>query len=150
MHQKLEDRARQLASSVNRSRIGRFSTVGIALTVFGAVFIWVFEVVGLRTDIGNLLQAVISIELNFLLSDIWTWGDRRHESRLTSKLVRYHLVKFGVTIPLNQLIYIGTLVITQSWLLAYLVSTGVITVINWVAGNRFVFRSQKSGEISPK
>lgn len=133
-------------------RFASFGSIGIALTVFGAIFIEIAVKLGMSAEMANLIQAIISVVLNFLLNNATTWRDRR-ESSFRSRVGRYVIAK-AISIPLNQFIFIGALrffdavLATQfnflsNTLFAYLASTGAIMVYNYVVGDKFVFRKKK-------
>ncbi len=121
------------------SRIVKFGIVGLALTIFGAVFIAVAVPLGMSPEAANLVQALISVTLNFILSNRLTWNDRKH-GRLVFRVTRYTLSKV-VSITLNQEIFKLALKLTTPQG-AYWISTGFITIYNYIVNEFFVFRKK--------
>src|SRR5580700_1048638 len=81
--------------------------------------------------------AVASIEASFALNRWLTWRDRG--GRLWPALARFNAQK-AVTIGLNLALYALLIRLRVNYLLANAGLTGVFTAVNYVAGDRLVFR----------
>jgi len=114
-----------------------FSAIG------GFVFLLGFGLQAALTGYGHVLpvvsyavQAVVSVETSFLLNRWLTWRDRDIPFRLA--FARFNIQK-TVTIALNLALYTGLLRLGMNYLVANVVLTAVVTVVNYVAGDRLVF-----------
>lgn len=150
MSQNIGSRIRALVARVIRGRISSFALIGLALYLFGAIFIEIaFQRWHWSIDAANFVQAFVSVVMNYLLNYVLTWRDRRKKS-FRHRTIRYILAKL-VTVPLGQLVFttahvgLGTLFKGSSWWLiiggqiAYFISTGFIMVVNYTLMDRFVF-----------
>lgn len=97
-----------------------------------------------RKAAAFLLGIAVSIFTNFLLNDLWTWGDRDKSQRgFMGRLARFYLVcsvaagiQFGVAMALSLWMGVG-------YLLAQLVGIALATVINFVVNNIWTFGADK-------
>ena len=93
-----------------------------------------------RKGAAFLFGIVISIFTNFLLNDLWTWGDRDKTQRgFFGRLLRFYLVssvaaalQFGVAMALSVWLKVG-------YLLAQLAGIALATMINFVVNNLWTF-----------
>jgi putative flippase GtrA/GT2 family glycosyltransferase len=94
-----------------------------------------------------LLQAVVSVELSFVLNRWLTWRDR--DTALWTAFGRFNAQK-TITIALNAGLYAGLLHIGMNYLIANIVLTIVFTVVNYAAGDKLVFspRKARSAEVA--
>lgn len=88
-----------------------------------------------------LVQAVVSVELSFVLNRWLTWRDR--DTALWQAFGRFNAQK-AVTIALNAGLYAGLLHIGMNYLIANIVLTIVFTVVNYAAGDKLVFSPRKA------
>lgn len=141
-------RIRGFVGQLLTSRVGSFSLIGIALTVFGAIFIPVAKNWGWETGAANFVQAIISIVLNFLLNYWFTWSDARLLS-FKQHVGRFVAAKVA-TVTINQILFVGaeavfrmlfggSVLFVTDYLFAYVFSTGVITLANYAIMDTFVF-----------
>jgi putative flippase GtrA/glycosyltransferase involved in cell wall biosynthesis/4-amino-4-deoxy-L-arabinose transferase-like glycosyltransferase len=128
------------------SRFFVFSAIG------GSIFLMGFGLQAALTGIWHippwasyLIQAVISVETSFLLNRWLTWRDRNVP--FWTALWRFNVQK-TVTVVLNQVLYAGLLRLNMNYLLANILLAAVFTVVNYVAGDRFVFTSKQGARSS--
>ena len=93
----------------------------------------------LKDALSSALGIVVSVFTNFVLNDLWTWGDRSKGSWF-SRLARYYLVstlagllQFGCAMGLRFLLDLNLY-------LAQIAGIGLGTVVNYVANNLWTFR----------
>jgi putative flippase GtrA/glycosyltransferase involved in cell wall biosynthesis len=91
------------------------------------------------------IQAVISVEISFLLNRWLTWRDRNVP--FWTALWRFNVQKI-VTIIINQILYAGLLRLGMNYLIANISLTAVFMVVNYIAGDRFVFTSVRDARSS--
>lgn len=119
------------------SRFLLFSAIGgfVFLLGFG-LQAWLTSGLHVAPVVSYLAQAVLSIETSFALNRWLTWRDR--DTPLLLAFARFNAQK-TVTVALNLAMYWGLLWLGMNYLLANIVLTALFTVINFVAGDRFVF-----------
>lgn len=127
---------------MNVKRVIKFGFVGGFIMVLGAVILSLLIESGVDQPTANFIQAIVSIELNFLLNNWLTWRDRRH-SRLWVRFAKYHAGKL-VTIPTNQLMFILLTTVGVHYLVAYFINIGVVMAVNYLLYELFVFK-EKNG-----
>jgi len=134
-----------------RQRFIRFAIVGASGVVVNLGFVAIGRALLVdledttRDFLASALGILTSIFSNFLLNDMWTWGDRRKGPRkrdFAVRLVAYYVgagfaagFQFGTFALLYSLFGVGVY-------LAQLVGIGIGTIINYVINNRLVFRDQ--------
>jgi putative flippase GtrA/GT2 family glycosyltransferase len=90
-----------------------------------------------------LVQGVASVESSFLLNRWLTWRDR--DTPFWRAFARFNGQK-TITILLNLAMYAELLHLGVNYLLANVVLTALFTVVNYVAGDRFVFIPSPAAE----
>jgi putative flippase GtrA/GT2 family glycosyltransferase len=119
------------------SRFLLFSAIGGFVFVLGlGVQAWLTTGLRVVPMVSYLVQALLSIEASFLLNRWLTWRDR--DTPFWLAFGRFNLQK-SITVALNMVMYAGLLWLGMNYLLANIVLTAFFTVVNFVAGDRFVF-----------
>jgi len=145
-----------------RQRFARFAVVGASgvLVNLGFMALGRLAFFGLDGDLRELLASalgiLISIFTNFVLNDLWTWGDRDKGVRRRDFLVR--LVAYYIGAGLAAALQFGTFAALYALFeleraaqvgavhflyLAQLAGIGVGMVLNYIINNRVVFRDRK-------
>lgn len=99
-----------------------------------------------RTAAAYLFGITVSIFTNFLLNDIWTWRDRKSETRgFLGRLLRFYLVcsvasgiQFGIAIGLHLGLHLH-------YLLSQIIGIGLAMGINFLVNNLWTFEAKKGG-----
>ena len=129
-----------------KKRIVKFSVIGVGVALLGAIEMWIFvHVFGWEQNISYFIQSMISMQLNFMLNNSYTWGDIH--GNYWGKMFRFYVSRGGILF-VNQVIF-GVIVSFSPnlYLIAYIGTVGIVTVINFISGDKFVFRSsQLQGE----
>jgi len=126
-----------LYASLTKSRFLVFSAIGGFVFVLGlAVQVWLTGALHVRAEVSYLVQAVVSVEVSFVLNRWLTWRDR--DTRLLRAFAFFNLQK-TLTIAINAALYVGLLRLGVNYLLDNVVLTAAFTVINYVAGDKLVF-----------
>lgn len=111
------------------------------------VMFYCTEVIHLGDNVSYAIQALVSVELNFLLNFVFTWGKRGKtdtELALREKfgpaLVKFNLTKL-VTVPLNQTLF-GLMMLypAMPWIAAYVICVAVTSTLMYVAADEVVFK----------
>jgi putative flippase GtrA/glycosyltransferase involved in cell wall biosynthesis len=121
-----------------------FGLVGGFVALVGFVILYVLvEYVGLNKNLAYFIQAVVSIELNFFLNRSVTWRDRRGVGFVSflGMWTRFHLSRI-VTVALNQVLFGAFVYIGINYLVANGLCIVIVMIINFLVGDRFVFRSR--------
>ena len=125
-------------------RLGRR---GVRFMVFSAIGGFIFLAgLGLQAELTGslhvlpvlsyLIQAVASVEASFLLNRWLTWRDR--SGPFWPTCARFNAQK-ALTVSLNLALYAGLIRLGMNYLIANILLTAAFTVVNYVAGDRFVF-----------
>lgn len=125
-----------LAKKINKKELQRFLIVGFSAVGTDALVYFIL-INFLNTEVSKMLSFVSGSFLAFLLNKIWTFEN--------SSSVKPQIVKFAA-------LYISTLVINNytnsmflelfnNTLFAFLVATGVSTVLNFLGQKFWVFKS---------
>jgi putative flippase GtrA/GT2 family glycosyltransferase len=127
-------------------RVISFGFIGVSVMILGFILLYTLvDILGMDENLAYFIQAVFSIELNFLLNHFFTWGDRRNESHawqvFLSRWGKFHITRV-VTALLSQIVF--SLLI---FFVHYLVANGICVVIamifNFVTSEKYVFSSRK-------
>lgn len=125
-------------------RAAIFAGVGGVVALLGLVLLYgLVDLAHIQKYVAYLVQAIVSIELSFVLNGRYTWRDRAVVPGLTGlahRWMAFHTAKV-FTILLNQLLFAAFLLIHTPYLAAYLGCIAVCTAINYRANDTYVFRT---------
>ncbi|MEC9281062.1 MAG: GtrA family protein [Bdellovibrionota bacterium] len=124
-----------LGKNINKKELQRFLVVGLSAVGTDALVYFIL-INFLSTEVAKMLSFVSGSFLAFLLNKIWTFEN--------SASVKPQIIKFAI-------LYISTLVINNytnslvlelfnNTLFAFLVATGVSTVLNFLGQKFWVFK----------
>jgi putative flippase GtrA len=123
-------------------RIIRFAMVG-TLCYFAQFGLMVGFKHSMHIYYADLLAFLLSAQLNFVLSQFFTWSDRQHTERLLARWVKFNasvLVSVGVV---NALVF-WLLVETGLWAwLAMLIANIAGTIWTFVVNHLVVFKVER-------
>jgi succinoglycan biosynthesis protein ExoA len=126
-----------------RNRKLVFGAIGVFVMLTSFVQLWFMMVIlGLPSWLAYAIQTVISLELNFVLNYLITWGDRRSQTSFWRVLSLFHVTRVGIAIPLNQLLFVALVdwIGSVPFYVAQAVCITVTTVLNWLTGDKLVFK----------
>jgi putative flippase GtrA len=118
-----------------------FGVVGVSVMALGFLILLLLTgPAGLSPHVAYLIQAVVSVQLSFLLSRYWTWEDRRGRTRAAAlrEWRRFHASRI-VTMPANQALFSLLILSSASVWMANAICIALTTVVNWVVGHHLVF-----------
>jgi putative flippase GtrA len=130
-----------LAFATRYRRQLSFGVVGVSVMALGFLILLVLTgPVGLSPHVAYLIQAVVSVELSFVLSRYWTWEDRRGRTRAAAlrEWRRFHASRI-VTVPANQALFSLLILSSASVWMANAICIALTTVVNWLVGHHLVF-----------
>jgi putative flippase GtrA len=143
------DEPRPGSSMLDRLRRHRrqysFACVGLlALGLGFAVLAILVQGLGVDPQLAFFAQAVVAIESNFLLNQRFTWRDRPVRSRreIARRWLRFHATR-AVSVPLNQLAFMLLISTGAGWLLSSCICVAGTMIVNYLAGDRWVFRLER-------
>jgi 4-amino-4-deoxy-L-arabinose transferase-like glycosyltransferase/putative flippase GtrA/GT2 family glycosyltransferase len=119
-----------------RARLASFSVIGAVVLGTGIIVQAALVRAGAGFYGSYAGQAVISIELSWLLNNAFTWDDRGVPA--LRSWWRFTVQKTLLTIP-NVALYAGAGRLGAGWLAANLATTVVFTIVNYVTGDRWSF-----------
>lgn len=133
-----------------RQRFLRFAVVGASGVLVNFAFLtlglWVFKGLGGgREAAASALGIVASVVTNFLLNDVWTWGDRKKGTR--KRDVAWRLSTYAVGAGIAAALQFGIAALFRSALGAHVyvaqaVGIAVGTVVNYLINNHVVFKDK--------
>jgi dolichol-phosphate mannosyltransferase len=137
--------------SPDKQRFLRFGVVGASGVVVNFAFLtlglWLFSGLdgGAREAVASALGIAVSIVSNFLLNDVWTWGDRKKGARKRDYAFRFSSYAIGAGIA--AAIQFGVAAFFRSVFgahvyLAQAAGIAVGTFVNYVINNRVVFKDK--------
>ena len=132
-------------------RFLKFCIVGASGVPINLLFTWLGHNLFFAALVGQwrnasafLLGIAVSILTNFLLNDVWTWGDReKHQGAFWSRLLRFYIV-----CSLASVLQFGAAMALSAWaglhyLLAQLVGIVLATGVNFAVNNLWTFREAR-------
>lgn len=127
-----------------------FGGVGAFTTLVGYSVLYVaVEMLHWNISVAYAVQAVVSIELNFVLNYTITWKDRR-ELTAWRAFQRFHSAKLFLSVPLHQVLFNGMVWAGVNYLIANTVCIIVGAAINYTLGDRFIFgKSKQKQKLAP-
>jgi len=132
-----------LLRTLYANRIVRFLTVGGTCGLVQLSILHGLVVSGIEEHVSNLIAFVISMEMNFVLNQLFTWRDR-WSSSLTLRKIVGRLLLFNVSASLTAgVINQGTFALMNlfMWYLpAGAIGIAVAAFANFMLNDRLVFR----------
>ncbi|HLV97565.1 MAG TPA: GtrA family protein [Ktedonobacterales bacterium] len=126
---------------VLKGRFWGFGLVGLSVLAGGTALLYVLvHFLGVQQNVAYFIQAVVSIEANFVLNRFFNWRDRR--GPILTQWLKFHTTKVG-TIILNQILFALLTYAGIFYLVATVICTAVITVINFITNDKYVFASRR-------
>jgi putative flippase GtrA len=127
----------------NRARPIRFIITGGICACVQLGFLHILTRYALNPNLANALAFLLSAQVNFLLSSLFTWGDRQASKKRTllQRWVTFHGSIVG-TAMLNALVF----AIAHQFLPILIASASGILVaafVNFFMMNKLIFRSKK-------
>jgi dolichol-phosphate mannosyltransferase len=123
-------------------RVIGFLAVGGGVFISGAGLLCLLvSLLHIDTKIAYFIQAIYSIESNFLLNRCLNWSDRK--GALASQWAKFHLAKVG-TVAIDQAVFAGLISIGMNYLVAKLVLTATLTLINYFVNNCVIFTQREA------
>lgn len=117
-----------------------FAAVGLGVMALGYALLFVLvTLLGCSAHVAYFIQALVSVELNFVLNRRLTWGDRRGDAR--REWLRFHASRV-VTIPLNQALFSLLTVIGLNYVLANTVCLAFTFAVNYAVSHFWVFKHE--------
>ncbi|WP_028061983.1 GtrA family protein [Solirubrobacter soli] len=116
-----------------------YAAVGLAVMGLGYLVLFALvEGLGWSAHLAYFVQALISVELNFVLNRRLTWGDRREHSSAKRQWLRFHASRV-VTIPANQALFSLLTLAGAGYLAANTVCLGLTFLVNYAIAHFWVF-----------
>jgi len=120
----------QIKKELKRFLIVGFTGVGIDLTVYYILLNF------LSTDVAKGISFVVGATVAFILNKYWTFEKHEKSYKEVLKFSILYAVTLGVNILTNKIV----LEMTEIVFLAFLVATGVSTVLNFIGQKWWVFK----------
>lgn len=130
-------------SNLLNKRVLKFFAVGLSGFIVNMGVLYVLsEFFNIYYIVSSIIAIEISILTNFILNDLWTWGDRAKKS-LFNRLIQYH-ISVGITaILINWLFLIFfTEVIGVYYLISNLIGIAAGTLFNFIINDIWTFKNQ--------
>ncbi|MBV9020865.1 MAG: GtrA family protein [Ktedonobacteraceae bacterium] len=126
----------QLMLLLKKRYVG-FGLVGIGVMMLGIVVLYVLvRFCRVEQNIAYFIQAVVSIETNFVLNKFVNWRDRK--GKLFPQWIKFHTTKIAVVV-LNQLLFAVLVYFEIHYLIATVIGVGVAAVVNYFTNDKIVF-----------
>ena len=98
---------------------------------------------GLHYLLGTGLAVEAAVLHNFIWHERWTWSDRVGDDKagMGKRLVRFHLANGALSVGGNLIlmrIFVGSF--SMNYAVANLVTICICSILNFLAGDRFVFQ----------
>lgn len=125
-----------------------FAFVGAGVMAVGFLVLFVLTgPAGVSPHLAYLIQAIVSVELSFVLSRYWTWGDRRGRTRSEAlrEWRRFHASRV-ISMPANQALFSLLILSSAGVWLANAICIALTTAVNWAVGHHLVFGATSEGD----
>lgn len=125
-------------------RMLRFGVVGLSgVVVNQGLLMLLHGTLGAPLLLSSIIAIEVSILTNFVLNHTWTWRVPLGEPGLIRRAVQYHAAAVMAAFAGNVIILMGAVeLFGVDYRIANLVGIAVGTVINFTAGEVWIFRSR--------
>lgn len=125
----------------HKNQLISFGLIGGGVFVLGVVLLHVFvSNLGMSPGWGFFWQGIVSVEVSYLLNWRFTWGYR--QASFLQSLLRFNISR-GLTIPLNQGLYVAFIWLGMGYQVANVVETAIFIVVNYFIGHLWSFKSNR-------
>lgn len=126
-------------------RFYKFLFVGILVMLVGYVVLNILiEKLKVNKDLAYLIQAIITVELNFILNAVLTWGDllkKKHSLKIIGKwFLAFNLSRLLINNPTAQILFWIITTIEVEYSLAYFISIILNTPLTYLTSKHLVYR----------
>ena len=129
---------------VSSIRVVRFAMVGGICAAFQFAVNLLFRVAEIPAVAGFALSFVVSAQLNFLLSDRFTWGGRRDGAgvrwRIGTRWLTYNLSTVAALVVSSTAFALASLVVDNAVAVLFGIAAG--SVLTFFVGDRVIFASR--------
>lgn len=130
------------------TRFAGFAAVGLGVFFAAAAILYgLVHYAGIDPHVAYFITAIFSIEASFFLNRYFNWRDR--PGSFLRQLIAFHITKTG-TLIITQLLFAAFLAVHVQYMVAMVLNTGLITMVNYVSNDRFVFRHRHPGSAAPE
>lgn len=128
-----------MSAQIVQKFVGFAGTGAIATGIQYTILIVLTEWVGLAAVYASAIGYAISSVLNYLMKYHWVFAsDKKHRSTAP----RYFLISLTGLSLNTALMYLGTQVLDWHYLIAQILTTGLVLVWNFTANSVWTFREQ--------
>ena len=128
-------------------RFIKFSIVGGSGVIVNMGLLYLLtEFAHLYYMISSLIAIEVSIICNFVLNDLWTWSDRKHQtgSGYLGRMMKYNISGATASILGN---FITLTILTEGFGLYYMASNfigiGVGVLVNYFLNDRWTYKTKR-------
>ena len=141
-----------------KARPIRFFLVGQTATITQLCVLYALTSLGWLPGVANAVALVLSSQVNFFLSATFTWRDRDAlerrggRSRGTTLIILGRWARFMSGIAVTTLLNDGLFILLERALpvlVAALISSGVIAVVNYLMIDLLIFRRKRNRAATP-
>lgn len=121
-------------------RFWKFGLVGgLVALIGGGILYTLVDILSIEKNAAYFVQAFISLQLNFILNNWFTWAERKGKNgSFGSRWVKFHTARL-LSVILNQILFGLLTALGVHYMLACLVCILFVMGINFVTSDRFVF-----------
>ncbi|MGD0765707.1 MAG: GtrA family protein [Dehalococcoidia bacterium] len=134
---------RERARALYANRVARFLAVGGTCAIVQLSILHTLVVSGVEPHLGNLAAFIVSMELNFVLSQFFTWRDRwsagLRPSMILGRFLMFNVSASATSGVLNQGAF-ALFSLFISYLPAAAIGICVAATSNFLLNDRVVFR----------
>ena len=145
-------RQQPLALLGRYSRFLKFATIGFIALIVSMVLLFVLvQGLNMNKSLAYAIQAIVAINLNFILNYQITWADRKPVSNRNRWFLKIWAKAVGsraLAAIANDILF-TILSLSINYLISNLICVLIITALNYVIGDKFVFSVTKAHPAAP-
>ncbi len=124
-----------------RKTLGFLSIGGFVFLSGAGLLFFLVELLHWNVYVSYAIQAIYSIELNFILNRTFIWRDR--EGKLVTHWLRFHAAKV-VTVLCDQIAFAILVHLGLHYMAVNVMTTATLTAVNYFTNEYFVFKRKKT------
>jgi putative flippase GtrA len=128
------------------ARLARFAITGGLAGLAQLILLTLFTDHGWPALAANAIAFLLAAQLNFILSSLFTWADRRTGQAIGRRWLMFHGSIAGMAV-LNMAVFAALRLVVPD-LPASAAGIGVAAIGNYFIGDRVVFRAHAGGDIN--
>lgn len=124
------------------ARFWKFGAVGgLVALIGGGILYLLVDIMSIENNAAYFVQAIVSLQLNFILNDQFTWADRKgQKGSFWSRWTKFHTAR-ALSVGLSQILFALLTAFGAHHMLVYALTILFLSAVNFYTSDHIIFSS---------